>query len=526
MWAAALTVQVLIVAVTVLITATAVYLNNRGELRDQYGERARVVADSVAEMPATVDALRAGAPGGDLQDLVEQIRTDTGLTYIVVGDRTWTRYTHPEPERIGERVSTDPSDALAGETTVVVETGTLGETMRAKVPVYDPDTGDVIGFISAGISTAEIGDTLERSMRIVFLCGLLGLAVGVLGSWLLARRLRRDTRGLAAADIATLHEHREAMLLSLGEGVVTVDNDGRVTLVNDEARRLLGLTDQPSELLVGQDLADVVRAPELAHLSARSSGPGETIRNGDRLLVANHRPVEVDGVRVGSVITLRDRTELQQLLGELASARRVTQALRAQAHEHSNRMHTVAGLIELGRTDEALGFITGEAARPNPIDGLDDPTLQALLSTKAGAARTRGIDFQIIAAGDVATAQLAQPDDAVTAIGNLIDNAFDAVAGGANPPAVRVELAAHGTTLVASVEDSGDGVAHDARARIFEFGYSTKVGEGRGIGLALVLATALRRAGRLDVSDGVALPGARFEVRLPGMLVAREVLTS
>ncbi|HWL41844.1 MAG TPA: sensor histidine kinase [Ilumatobacter sp.] len=522
-WGPALALQVLIVVITLAIAEVAVYINARDELRDQYGERALAVAHTVANMPTTRDALLSGTPGGELQELVEQIRLDTGLTYIVVGDPDWVRYTHPEPDRIGEKVSTDPSDALAGQTEVVVETGTLGETMRAKLPVVDPASGEIIGFMSAGISTAEIGNALRSTLWAVFLCGLLGLAVGLTGSWLLARRLRRDTRGLAAADIATLYEHREAMLLSIREGVVTVDMAGLVTLVNDEARRLLELDGDVS----GQHFADIVASPALGSIADRAARRDETVINDGRLLVVSQRPVVVDGTPVGSVITLRDRTELQQLVGELVTAKKVTDSLRAQAHEYTNRMHTVAGLIELGQTDEALGFIASSSRIAQSLteaytDAASDPTLLALLLAKSADALERGVEFEVHTDANVQVARIDQPDEIVTAIGNLIDNAFDAATAAERPALVRLELTGDGLDLVATVDDSGAGVNPHDRQRIFDLGYSTKGADGRGIGLALVLAAAVRRGGTLELLDEGSLPGARFRVRLPGMLLAPE----
>lgn len=524
-WGLALALQVLIVVLTLVITEVAVYVNTRNDLRDQYGERAMSAARTVAHLPATIEALRAGTPGGDLQVLVEQIRLDTGLTYIVVGDRDGIRYTHPNVASVGKPVSTDPSDALRGEEGVVIETGTLGETMRAKLPVRDPATGEIIGFMSAGISTEEIGDAVEDTLLTVLLCGLLGLAVGLIGSWMLAQRLRRDTRGLGAAEIAALYEEREAMLLSIREGVVTVDTRGRVTLVNDEARRLLGLGDTPADQLTGRAFAEIVSSPTLAAIARQGTSGDQTVINAGRLLLASHQPVDVEGTIVGSVITLRDRTELQQLVGELVTAKRVTDSLRAQAHEYTNRMHTVAGLIELGRADEALGFIASESRYAQSLteaysDSVGDPTLLALLLAKSADAVERGVELRVHAGAEVQNARLDEPEDAVTAIGNLIDNAFDAATATGRTPAVRVELAAEGRDLVATVDDSGDGVDPADRSRIFDLGYSTKGAEGRGIGLALVHAAAVRRGGTLELLDDGTLAGARFRVRLPGMLRA------
>jgi len=523
MWALAF--QVAIVVATIAVTSAAVYLNARDQLRNQYGQRALAVGRTIAQLPFTVEALESGQPGGELQELVERIRVDNGLTYIVVGDLDGIRFTHPNPDNLGLRVSTSPADALAGDTTIVVETGTLGETMRAKLPVFDGD-GEIVGFISAGIATTEIGAALNRALFTVLACGSAGLAAGLAGSWVFARRLRRATRGLAATEIATLHEHREAMLLSLREGVVTLDPSGTITLINTEAQRLLGIAATPPEELIGQRLTDLVTEPGIARIAVQPGAGDQTVINQGRLLVASHRPVTIGDDPVGSVLTLRDRTELQHAVGELQTAKRVTDSLRAQAHEHLNRMHTVAGLIELGHTDEALAFIMKQSRHAQSLTeayqaASGDPTLVALLLAKSADAAERGVDLRLTYDPVVQASSLAHADDVVTAVGNLVDNAFDAATAVDRPPIVALDLTSDGTSLIATVADSGAGVPDADRRRIHELGFSTKGVNGRGIGLTLVNASAERHGGRLELLEPTpdGLGGAVFRITLPDMLL-------
>jgi two-component system, CitB family, sensor kinase len=518
---------VLIVLVTIAVVDAALYLHTRNTLRDQYGQRALAVGRTVAELPATVEALEAGIPGGRLQELVERIRVETGLTYIAVADEHGIRFTHPTVANIGKPLSTDPSDALAGETTITVETGTLGETMRAKLPVYGDDD-ELLGLVSAGISTQRIGAEVRRTLGTVAAVGFAGLGVGTAGAWLLARRLRRKTLGLGAGDIATLYENREATLLSIREGVVTLDNEGRITLINDEARRLLGLDLGPgtSDELVGRSLGELVPSPHFARvLDGRPDGGDATVVTGGRMLVVSHRQVSARGERIGAVVTLRDRTELENLLGELASVKGMADSLRAKAHEYANRMHTVAGLLELGHVDEAVGYITDESRFAQSLTESfaterGDPTLVALLLSKSAAASERGIELEVTRDEVLRTARLAHSNDTLVAVGNLIDNAFDAACSGVGPPTVHVELAAEGADLIATVSDSGQGVPEADRARIFDLGYSTKSSSGRGVGLALAAEAAERHRGTVELTGPVAgLTGASFRLVLRDMIV-------
>lgn len=202
------------------------------------------------------------------------------------------------------------------------------------------------------------------------------------------------------------------------------------------------------------------------------------------------------------------------------SVRTLGEALRAQTHEHGNRMHTAVALMELGRTDEAIGILTETSRQSQELvdqvaarrDG--DPTVGALLLGKAAQARERGVDWT--AEIDPAAPRSAlSPVDAVSVVGNLIDNALDAAAAGSEPRWVRVSFApAPGGALELSVSDSGDGVPAQLRERIFAHGFSTKPAgaDGRGVGLALVRAIVDNAGGAVDVTGGP----TTFQVILPG----------
>jgi two-component system, CitB family, sensor kinase len=529
-----LALQLVIVVVTLAVVAVAGFVNVRQTLYDQYGQRSLAVARTVANMPATQRALESGDPGGALQAIVEAIRIETGMTYIAVADDDGIRLTHPNPERIGERLSTDPSAVLDGETTISTETGTLGETTRAKVPVFGGN-GDVIGLVSVGVSTTEINHHTLMTQRWVIAAVSGALGLGVLGSVVIARRLRRQTCGLAPAEIATLYEHREAMLLSIREGVVTLDADGVVTLINAEARRLLGLEGIGSAV-EGTRLHEWVTSPHFAAvLDGQHDGEDTTVVSDGRVLVVSRRPVSVRNREIGAVITLRDRTELEGVVRELATVKGMADSLRAKAHEYANRMHTIAGLLELGHIAEASRYATSESSIAQALtesyaQQLGDPTLVALLLSKSAVAAERGIELRVVRDDALLAAQLAAPHDTVTVVGNLIDNALDAAATAGRPQRwVEVELRADERTLIVTVSDSGPGVAGDDAEHIFDYGYSTKPaspdGASRGIGLALVSESVARHAGTVELVDSPG-GGATFQVTFPDMLLDEPAMVS
>ena len=293
-------------------------------------------------------------------------------------------------------------------------------------------------------------------------------------------------------------------------------NLGRVLLVNDEAKRLLDLDDS----VVGRPLADVVPSGHVRDVvDGTAGGPDEVVLVNDRVLVANRMPVVVRGRDVGAVVTLRDRTELEGLLRELHDVRSLADALRAQEHEFSHRLHVVAGLIELGRSEDAIRFINQssdvyQALVESIVEHVGEPTLAALLLGKAAVASERGIELRV-----TEDSQLPEDyDDArdlVTVVGNLVDNALDSVAsvGGGT---IEVTLREEAGGVLVQVRDSGPGIDPSLVEEIFRDGFTTKVANGtgrRGLGLALVSQTVRRREGGYVTvtNDG----GARFVAFLP-----------
>ncbi len=511
--------QLLILSATMIVGFLLALSAAQQRLDDEYEQRALGVARSVAATPEIAQAIAAQDRSGVVQRRAEAIRRATRTAFVVVADVDGIRYSHTNPARIGERVSTDPSEALAGRTVLAVETGTLGRSARAKVPLRAAD-GRIIGQVSVGVLESSIREKLTSIAPGIALYVGIVLTVGLVASLLLARRLKRQTYGLELREIADLLQEREAMLHGVREGVVAVDPEDRIRVVNDEARRLLDL---PPDAIgrTGTDVAGPGRLADL--LEGRLDGRDLLVVRGDRVLVANRNAVRRDGRDLGAVLTVRDRTELESLVRELDSVRSLTDAMRAQAHEFSNRMHTVSGLLELGHHEEAIGFvkeITHADAEFRTALGtrVRDPVIAALLLAKAAVASERGVSLRLTEdtrLGD----ELVDARAPLTVLGNLIDNAIDAArAGTADPPWVEVSLqVSDDGFLDVCVADSGPGVPPEARERIFESGYSTKPARGigtRGMGLSLVRRLAERRGGAVRVEDGPG-GGAMFCVRLP-----------
>ena len=502
------------VAVVVVLVVTAVALaawDARRDSRDSARDRATAVARSVADSPFVRRQVRTADPTARLQPFAEEVRADTGTDFVVIMATDRTRWTHPDPEQIGRAFVGDLGGAPEGEVFTQEYVGTLGPSVRAVVPVVDG--GDVVALVAVGITVTRLDRQLLGELPGISLAAAATLAAGLLGAWLISRRLRRQTHGLGEREITRMYEYYRAVLEAVREGLLLVDADRRVQLVNEEAVRLLALPDD----VEGRLLDELGLPPGLvAAVEQRSTVADQTFVLGQQVLLLSSSPAYWNQAEVGAVVTVRDRTELQAVTGELDLVRGLTESLRAQNHEAANRLHTIVSLVEMGRTEQAVEFATSElevaqGLADELVSSVDEPVLAALLLGKTAQAAERGIELEIV--GGLPAELPVGPRDLVTLVGNLVDNAFDAVAAtrATRPQRVRVELHGAADTLHVEVDDSGPGIAPEDRAHVLERGWSSKAQEGRGLGLAIVAQVVSQHGGTLEVTDSP-LGGARFVV--------------
>ncbi|KJK53039.1 histidine kinase [Lentzea aerocolonigenes] len=437
----------------------------------------------------------------------ETARSLSGASYVLIVDARRIVIASPDPAQIGSKLDT-PTTALDGKAWV----GTVDDSIEAHVPVFDEQSRKVNGMVIAGaIEPGLFVGALNQPVDVLRYLAI-ALVIGVTGSLLLARRVKNQTLGLEPHEITALVENREALLHGIREGVVGLDGQNRITLVNDHASDLLALPEDAvgrsvEELELNDRLRDV--------LTGRATGVDQLVLRQGAVLTVNRMPIE----GAGAVVTLRDRTELLALQHELDASQHATDTLRAQAHEFANRLHTIAGLIALKEYDEVTNYIhqissAQDQWRAEVSSSIGDPAVAALLIAKASLASERGTALRMGPDSVLGRVDEALSADLVMVLGNLVDNALDALSSLSTNGAgkwIEVGVMQLDDEVQVVVRDSGPGVAPELAEEVFRHGFTTKAashGE-RGIGLALIRRACLRRGGSVSVTGSV------FTARLP-----------
>ncbi|MFJ6656707.1 ATP-binding protein [Streptomyces sp. NPDC091377] len=522
-----LVLQLAIVVMVLLAVAAVSLAQSEATFNRVEGRRVTALAEQLAATPLVRGQLEEPLlPREALAPLVNSTQTQSGVTSVTIADGGGLIVSSTDPTAIGRPLPrgnrAEPDRGWSGELSLGD-----GRERVAQVPVLDEreaTLGRVLGTVMIGEKAPTVWERLSNASS--YLIAYLGVAsgLGLAGSWLLARRVKRQTLGLEPREIAGLAEHREAMLYGIAEGVVALDPQHRLTLVNAVGRRLLDLPEDCEgrgldALGIDGRLRDV--------LTGGREGPGdrrdEVVIRGGRVLVMNRMTVTKDGRHLGSVTTLRDRTELARLEQELGSFRSSSELLRAQAHEFANQLHTISGLIQIGEQDEVVHYIRALTRRRQSLDitlsrRVRDTAVAALLMAKVSLAAERRVSLRI--SDGTALGRLTPEDaaDVATVVGNLVDNAVDAATptGGAEDRDawVEVDIRQDASSVEIVVRDSGPGIAPELAREVFEHGFTTKVArEGeRGIGLALTRLVCERHGGEVAVNNTP--EGAEFTARM------------
>src|SRR6478609_8203601 len=531
----------MVILLGVLVTVALVSLaQSDATFTRTEGRRVSAIAEQLASTPIVRTEMGPGGAVNVLPAVVQSVVTQYNVASVTIADADEIARVSSDPTIDKTRIPLGaPAVGEGASWTGVMDV--QGERMLvAQSPLlYDPPaTGPAVLPVGAQLGTVMVAVRMPSALDRLqgassYLPTYLGIALvlGGVGSWLLARRIKRQTLGLEPAEITGLAESREAMLFGLAEGVVALDTNERITLVNNVAHRLLDLPEHAvgmrlDDLPIGPRLRDVLRG--VTDDGADGVQRDQVVLRRGRVLVMNRMQVSKDGRPLGSVTTLRDRTELADLEREIGSFRSTTELLRAQAHEFANQLHTISGLIQLGEYDEVVVYVDSVSEHRAQLDltvsrRVRDTAVTALVMAKAAQATERRVELRV--SDDTSLGRIGSRDsaDVAAVVGNLVDNAIDAAASSEGDAKwVELTIRQDASSLEVSVVDSGPGIAPEVVTEVFTHGYTTKAARAgeRGIGLALTRLICQRRGGEVEVENTPT--GAKFVARLTVEAVAEE----
>jgi len=488
-------------------------------LEEKIGKQALQVAQTVAKIPLVRQQIIKLQPEGKLQQLAEEIRLQTGAEFIVIGNIEGIRFSHPKPERIGKKmVGGDNAQALErGESYISRAVGTLGPSIRGKAPITTKDDG-IVGVVSVGYLLEDVRHIVhEQQLKVGVLVGVLML-IGIFGAVHISNHVKQKIFGLEPEQIARLFSERASIIESIREGIVAIDRNSNVTVANRMAIDSVGCNTE--EELLGKHIRDVLPGARLSKvLDGGEQRFDHEFEVQGTMMILNTVPMIENDKIVGAVASFRRKHELDILAKQLSQVKEYSEMLRAQTHEYSNKLHTIAGLIQIGHEKEALELIGKEAAGYQGLiaflaKAVPFPVLAAFIIGKYNHAQELRINFEI----DPESQLTDVPEDLnreklVTILGNLIDNAFDAALHGKNQPQVSLSMTDSGNDLVFEIGDSGLGIPPELTKKIFHRGFTTKQ-QDRGHGLYLVMSALKDLNGEITLNDSE-LGGALFTVFIP-----------
>ncbi len=507
-----LVITVVFVSISIIISFIVPWMT--GNIESKARTNIMNVAEMVAHSKEIVDALEVKDPERKIGPYINiQLKNLEQIEYIIVVDNNDIRYSHPNPEMIGKKfVGGDEKRVVQkGETYISEATGTLGKSLRAFAPIYDSENKKEIGFVSVGTLTHSIETAKHKAILYIILIGLGGLMAGIIGAFLLATNIKNTLLGLEPEEITRLYNEKMGILDAIYEGLVAVDAKGKITLINDSALNILHLKNKiDKDQVVGQNVEDII--PNTRMMNILETGKcefEEEQRLNDTIIMTNRIPIMSREKVVGAIASFRDKTEVTRMAEELTGVKKMAWSLRAQNHEFMNKLHTIAGLIQLEEYNEALEFISDIAKVRSNIsniltDNIKDASLSALLLSKYNKAEECRVKLQIDENSKLKKLPEGMiSDEIISVVGNLIENSLDEVKNDGTG-IIYVKIAEDGHLLSIKIKDNGDGIPVEYRKKIYEQGFSTKEGQ-RGHGMYIVKKIIDEYNGTInfDVDEGV-----------------------
>lgn len=472
------------------------------------------VAEMVANSREVIDALVKKDPDKIIGPYIEnQLKSLDEIEYIIVVDNEGMRYSHPNANMIGQKfVGGDESRVVKeGDVYISEAIGTLGRSLRAFVPIYNGEKNKEIGFVCVGMLTKSIEQSEHMAILYIILISIGSLAVGIVGAFILSNNIKNTLLGLEPEEITNLYNEKIGILDAIYEGLIAIDNNGNITLVNDSALNILHYENEiDKNSIIGRNIDEIFPTTNLVKVLDEGKCKFEEEQKiNNTVIMTNKIPIKDRDKVIGAIATFRDKTEVTRLAEELTGVKKMAWSLRAQNHEFMNKLHTISGLIQLEEYDEALQFISNVAKNRNNISSIltkkiKDPSLSAILFSKYNKAEENRIKFNIDESSKISKLpKFMDSEDMVSIVGNLIENSLDAVDNDGSGE-VYIKIIQYSELIEIKISDNGPGIKDEYMDKIYEQGFTTKEGQ-RGHGMYIVKQIIDRANGKIElkVNNGV-----------------------
>nr|MBA5585655.1 sensor histidine kinase [Anaerobacillus isosaccharinicus]QOY36037.1 sensor histidine kinase [Anaerobacillus isosaccharinicus] len=485
---------------------------------EELSQRTLITAQLVAQYKSVQDEINNEAASDILQPIAERTRVINNVDYIIILNMDRIRLTHPIKERIGTKFyGGDEDPAFSEHIYTSLASGDHGYTIRSFVPIFN-EKSEQVGVVVVGNvlpSHRELINEIGNSLLYVFIFATI---FGMWGAWLLANHIKRQTFHIEPDQLARVLVERTATFNAIRDGVIAIDQNEKITVINQAAKEIVNAHGD----VVGAKIHDVVpdtRLPEVLKIGKPLLQREFFINN--RAILSNRIPITVQGKTIGAVAIFQDKTEVTRLAQELTGVQAFVDALRVQAHEYSNKLHTIAGLIQLDQGKKALDYIFDLSEEQAELTSLithqiHDDSLAGLLLGKYSRCKELGIKLTFNQNSNfINYPEGTTIHDLVIICGNLIDNSIDALVD-TNKELKQITFSIKEAEdfLTIQVGDTGEGISENIKEKMFRRGFSTKQKDGRGIGLFLVRSIIDRIEGNIDINSEVG-KGTVFTLQIP-----------
>ncbi len=495
----------LVIMISILISTIINIRNEIVNIREYVEMNIMNIAVSISKNTVIIDALE-DKDDDTIQKQVNTILTSVeNIQFIVVTDMNSIRYSHPYPYNIGKKFKGGDEKRVieTGESYISEAEGTLGKSLRAFYPIFN-STNNQIGFVCVGTLMEIINEVRINSIKSLIFTAIIGLIVGIIGAVLLSKNIKNTLLGLEPHEIVQLYNEKKGMINAIHEGILAVDVNKKITMINQSAINILNINSNP-EAIMGMNVVDVVPSTKLIRVleSGNNEYNYEDVFNGT-VVVANRVVVKDEEKIIGAIATFRDRTQIIRMAEEITGVKQIVEALRANNHEFMNKLHVILGFIHTKKYDKAEKYILNAAQLQKQIGNIvtrkiKNTTIAALLIGKTSRAKELGINFDIDKKTYLSEETSKYNNDLVTIIGNLLENAFEAdLKSNKDEKFVSLKIEDKDEHINIIVKDNGIGIKDEDKDKIFIRGCTTKPNSG-GVGLDLTKRSVENMNGKIEV---------------------------